>query len=521
MRRGHQIGRCMIAASVVVSMFLTPNNGAVAGARRLPDHAKEHSISVAADPRAVVVDGARGRIFVAHRGAMTGQITLIDARTLRILRAVTVGAAPTALALDERDGHVFVVTAGSVFTHDAGSVSMLDSTSGTVLRTQPGGTLPTAVAVDQRTRRVFVTTMTSQGAAVLMFNAVTGATVGSIPLGDRVRPLVLATGGGRLVVATSDDRVRVVDAATGRVVHVVEVGQGVAAVAIDAALERVFVLNQASNTLSLLDLATGTVVRTVGVGVLPSAMAVDGQHARVLVANTADNTVSVLDARDGTMLATVVVGREPQTILVDAQSGRAVVACSAGISILDATTGTLLRQTTVNYGVDGMAVDGLRGQVVISVAYDNTVRVIASAVAARHTPIAAGATMERTRAVVQAFVDAYNNHDVSGVLALLTDPLQYADCDATHHTRQVLRGKAEVALWLRARFAERDRWAQARVLLYGPQSQPPNDPHGAGLEGMRINDVLRAQGRVTNWAAKLLLTEDGSRLTAVILGCAP
>jgi len=148
MGRWHQIGRCMIAASVVVSMFLT-NNGAGTSARRLPDNAKEQLISVAVDPRAVIVDGARGRIFVAHRGVMPGQVTVIDARTGRVLRDVAVGAAPSALAVDERGGHVFVVNSGTAFTQDAGSVSMLNSVSGALLRTMPGGTLPTAVAVDE------------------------------------------------------------------------------------------------------------------------------------------------------------------------------------------------------------------------------------------------------------------------------------------------------------------------------------------------------------------------------------
>jgi DNA-binding beta-propeller fold protein YncE len=80
----------------------------------------------------------------------------------RKLRTVAVGKNPRAIAIDERRGRVFVVTAGdadpvrSCIPTEHGAVSVLDARTGRVLRIIPIGVAPTAIAVDERTGRAFV-----------------------------------------------------------------------------------------------------------------------------------------------------------------------------------------------------------------------------------------------------------------------------------------------------------------------------------------------------------------------------
>jgi DNA-binding beta-propeller fold protein YncE len=69
---------------------------------------------------AVAVDGRRGRVFVAHKGPTdstgtpigTGSVSMLDARSGAVLRTMSVGVAPVALAVDERTGRAVVLNAG-------------------------------------------------------------------------------------------------------------------------------------------------------------------------------------------------------------------------------------------------------------------------------------------------------------------------------------------------------------------------------------------------------------------------
>jgi DNA-binding beta-propeller fold protein YncE len=85
---------------------------------------------------------------------------VLDARSGRILRTIPLGLTPTALAVDERTGSVFVLTWMPVF-HGSGMlspavVSVLDARTGAVLRTVPVGLSAAALAVDERTGQAFV-----------------------------------------------------------------------------------------------------------------------------------------------------------------------------------------------------------------------------------------------------------------------------------------------------------------------------------------------------------------------------
>jgi DNA-binding beta-propeller fold protein YncE len=84
---------------------------------------------------------------------------------------------PTALAVDERLGRVFVACLDHDNVHGlgvgAGAVSVLDATSGALLTTVAVGRGPAAVAVDDSTQRVFV--LNNEG-TVSVFDARVGGT---------------------------------------------------------------------------------------------------------------------------------------------------------------------------------------------------------------------------------------------------------------------------------------------------------------------------------------------------------
>lgn len=125
------------------------------------------------------------------------------------------------------------------------------------------------------------------------------------------------------------------------------------------------------------------------------------------------------------------------------------------------------------------------------------------------------ASVGRSMGVTHAFLDAYNAHNLAGVLATLAADVDYGDCDYRHATSKVMHGKSNVAAWLRARFAEHDR------LLHGTVSVPSGErwPQAVAIFGIaRVNDTLKAQHRSVDVAAKIGLTHNGSLLEAVRMG---
>jgi len=125
------------------------------------------------------------------------------------------------------------------------------------------------------------------------------------------------------------------------------------------------------------------------------------------------------------------------------------------------------------------------------------------------------ASVTHSMQVTRKFLDAYNAHNLTGVLATLAADIDYGDCDYRYKISRVMHGKGSVAIWLRARFAEHDR------LLHGTISVPDGArlPQAVAIFGMtRTNDTLKAQHRSVVIAAKIGLTHNERFLEALRMG---
>jgi YVTN family beta-propeller protein len=112
-----------------------------------------------------VVHGRGGARFF-FGDSSTGGTTMLDARSGAVLHAVAVGGSPTDdvgfvtainLAMDARHGRVFVINPTATAAPDgAGRVSVLDARTGRLLRTLSVGRHPIALGVDETLARLFV-----------------------------------------------------------------------------------------------------------------------------------------------------------------------------------------------------------------------------------------------------------------------------------------------------------------------------------------------------------------------------
>jgi len=97
-----------------------------------------------------------------------------------------------------------------------------------------------------------------------------------------------------------------------------------------------------------------------------------------------------------------------------------------------------------------------------------------------------GASLAGSEALVQDFIDAYNQHNINGVLATFDTKLKYYDCDyATSHL-VFLTTKKQLRQWLRTVFEEQDTFQHAQPL--------GRNPGVVGFHSVRASSVIRALG---------------------------
>ena len=356
----------------------------------------------------------------AWPGPVTGHATgvrsgraLSSGTASALVRTVRVGQHPVLMAVDARDHHVFVASAGRlagdfVLPSGPGSVSMVDERTGAVLRTVAVGRSPVAIAVDAPTGRVFVLSAgaintvagpVSVGGSVAVLDAATGAplrtvavdpvpvTLSSAGAGPTARQALVVDPTRGRVYAVVSTGVLVLDGATGLVRRQIELDGPPSVAALDAADGLLYVGDADDPTLptpplpeggyvgflTALDLATGRaranpLLKQQGVG----AIAVDTRAGRVLVVEPHGVSerafVDVFAARTGAHLRRITLpgafGQGDCVVALDGARGRAFVLYTpsgydaqngfgATLYVLDTTSGSVLQATPLASGGGG------------------------------------------------------------------------------------------------------------------------------------------------------------------------
>jgi YVTN family beta-propeller protein len=463
-----------------------------------------------------VFDPATSRAFLGTHDARLGNLVVVlDGRTGQVVGTTRVEGQPLALGLALQGQRVVALTEAR--DSGIGSLDVLDAASGTLLHTEPVAGHPNAMALDEARGWAVVTTRGRGGTAVALYDTASLAPLARIPLHTQAQPVAVTAEGGHGLVLTVDGNVYLIDELAARVMREISVGFGASYMTSDSQSDNAFVANEVSNTVSIVDMATGELRQTIGVGLTPSGLGVDGQLRRVLSVNAVDGTLSVLDESTGVVLHTVSVGPYPRGISVDEQSGLVAIPTDNGVSIVDTATGALLRRMRVGVGAAAAFLGGQPGLLVTAPVMSPQVQVQVLGGPARQTPRPAGPSVARSLAVLRNFVDAYNRHDVQGVLSALDGNVQYFDCDMSAGMAAHMNGTAAVRAWLQARFAEHDRFLQADISV----PPGPTSPLVASLETVRVNDFVLLGHRVMVMGVKIFLAKDGGHLATVEMGGGP
>ncbi len=314
----------------------------------------------------MLVDPARGRVFVADRGDFTtrtpGALIVLDARTGAVVHRTPLGHDAWGLLLDRRTGHVFVTAqaiAEKYYWLSKTTLYMLDARDGTVLHTSPlSGALSGASAVvDERTSRAFLSLEEGRANSTLAIaDTRTGVLLRTIPAGGRAASLAVDAAIGHVFLTSTrldlhqyptNSALTTFDARTGALVRTIDLQRASldSGLVISARAQRVFLLSsgvqnryehldRTQASLKLFDAVSGALLRSVP-GAYGYSALVDERTGRLFAAQFArvDTTgqplgqakVTVLDGRTAHVLYVAPVGRYPSAFALDDTTGHLFV----------------------------------------------------------------------------------------------------------------------------------------------------------------------------------------------------
>jgi DNA-binding beta-propeller fold protein YncE len=252
-------------------------------------------VTLKAADELVEIDGATCNADVAHPSCTERVLSLADVH-------YPGGSFPEGVAVDSGTGTVYVA-----LSDFGGAIAVISEASFTALGTVPGGNDPDGVAVDDNTHEVFFTA--TQSDAVGGFD---GATCNATNQSD-----CPTTASG------------------------VSVGLDPTNVAVDPALNRIYVSNTESNTVTILTASSGQVVGTIHLSPVvnePVGLAIGPGGTSLLVACAAKGSsgragVAVVSLTTHAVTSVLAAGSEPVAVAVDPETAFAATS-DAGDSAL-------------------------------------------------------------------------------------------------------------------------------------------------------------------------------------------
>ena len=154
------------------------------------------------------------------------------------------------------------------------------------------------------------------------------------------------------VVNQNSNNVTVIDEVSGSTVAV-PVGGFPVAVAVNPSTNKIYVVNQKSSSVTVIDGASNSTSQ-VSTGTAPRALTINASTNKIYVANSVDNTVTVIDGTNN-LTTTIGVGAGPAAVGVNSLTNKVYVANVTGnsVTVIDGATRAT---TTVAAGTNPQAV---------------------------------------------------------------------------------------------------------------------------------------------------------------------
>ncbi|MBI5030931.1 MAG: YncE family protein [Chloroflexi bacterium] len=253
------------------------------------------TITVGAHPKGIAVDSATNRAFVS----------LYDSSSVAVINSATNSVTATWSTNNSGHANGIGMTSGKVFValRDTNSVAILDGTSGAFIANRTVGSQPYGVGAANG--YAWIANFNSNSVSVVDAGTlnVTTSNVGG-------NPALVAPSNDRAFVSYWTGGVQVVGTDSSPISDFTASGGGSFGVALNTAVNRLYVSNRDTNQIFVFNASTGSIITSVTLAQTPYALAYNPStnHLFVVLAD-----VNQVDVRDGTTLdsiTTVSVGNQ-------------------------------------------------------------------------------------------------------------------------------------------------------------------------------------------------------------------
>lgn len=234
------------------------------------------------------------------------------------------------------------------------TVSVINTSTNAVVKTISVGTRPFAVAVDQAGKNAYVTNFGSGTVSVISTS--TNAVTATIPVQNQPEGVAIAPNGKTAYVANGgSSSVSVINTGTKKVTATITVQNTPAGMALPSSGAFLYVVNDGSSSVSVISTLTNSVVATVPVGGFPATVAISPDQTTAYVTNQTSNSVSVIRTADNTVVNTINIPTGgPYGAAVSPDGHWLYVVSSGAVTVLDMSTLTISATIPTGAGTYGL-----------------------------------------------------------------------------------------------------------------------------------------------------------------------
>ncbi len=276
---------------------------------------KLKEITVGTSPDAGIFDPKNGMVYIADN--LDNSIVVINGEKdifENIFQNIPVGVNPSALAINSNTGLMYIANESITAFYSIGIYNTVKKRfEGSIpLNYAPGG-----IGIDQKKDTLYVTesyNSTYYGNGVDVIDLKTNSVIGRINVGNDPCCVFVDQDTNKIYVVNNyDNTLSVIDG--NNVIATIPVGQAPLSVCADK--DKIYVANSGDNTVSVISASTYELLKTIPVGVHPSAVAIDSKDDLVFVANTDSNSVSVIDGSTDHVISVIPDPYSPYSLVVN------------------------------------------------------------------------------------------------------------------------------------------------------------------------------------------------------------
>src|SRR5438034_3254218 len=311
------------------------------------------------------------RVYVTNEAS--GDVTVIDAGTDRVISTIPVGKRPRGIQVSPNGETVYVALSGSPFagpnakTEDlppadrkADGIGMIDARKNQLTGILPGGSDPEQFVVSRDGTRLYVSNEDASTASVVDLRS--GKVVQTIPVGEEPEGVALSPDGKSVFVTSeSEQSETVIETETNKVMATFKVGTRPRAAAFLPDGSRAYVTSETGSVVSVVDTSNYRVTDSIkleGTNVRPMGIVVAPDGKKLYVTTGHGGKVFVIDTATNQLETSFEVGKRPWGIAITPDGKKIYTANgpSDDVSVVDVATQKVVTRIKVGTRPWGVAI---------------------------------------------------------------------------------------------------------------------------------------------------------------------